>query len=120
MHSLYQQQIMDHYHFPRHKGILEGEGCVCSQQGNPSCGDQITVYLHVKDDKVHDAKFTGTGCILSLAAADMLIEHIQGASIEDLKKITPDSIKKMIGIEVGPTRIKCILLPLQAVQKLYA
>jgi nitrogen fixation NifU-like protein len=119
MNLLYQQKIMDHYHFPRHKGILSGE-CLVSRQSNPSCGDHVTIAVSFKDNVVQQAKFSGTGCILSLAAADMLLDVIIGKSIDEIKQITSDDIKKMVGIDVGHTRIKCILLPLQAVQHLYA
>ncbi len=111
---------MDHYHFPRNKGVLEGDLCAHSSQSNPACGDQITLYICLENNKVLDAKFSGVGCILSLAAADMLLESIKGKSPAQIGEITADDMKNMIGIQVGPTRIKCILLPLQAAQHLYA
>ncbi len=114
MHSLYQQQIMDHYHFPRHKGVLSGAGVLSSACANPSCGDQVKLSVCIKDGVVTDGKFDGVGCILSLAAADMLLGKIIGKSLEEIKQISVDDIKKMVGIEVGHTRIKCILLPLDA------
>lgn len=118
MQSLYQQQIMDHYHFPRNKGELDGLGCHKSSISNPSCGDQVTFYLCVEGDIIKQAKFTGIGCILSLAAADMLAGAILDKKVAELADFTENTMKKMVGIEVGYTRIKCILLPLQAVQQL--
>ena len=114
MHSLYQQQIMDHYHFPRHKGALQGDAVLHSACANPSCGDQVKLSVCIQNGVVADAKFDGVGCILSLAAADMLLEKIIGKPLEEIKTISVDDIKKMVGIEVGHTRIKCILLPLDA------
>jgi nitrogen fixation protein NifU and related proteins len=114
MYSLYQQQIMDHYHFPRHKGVLQGDACLQSSCANPSCGDQVKLSVCIQDGVVADAKFDGVGCILSLASADMLLGKIIGKPLEEVKQIRADDIKKMVGIEVGHTRIKCILLPLDA------
>lgn len=111
---------MDHYHFPRNKGVLEGDLCRHSSQSNPACGDQIILYICIENERVVSAKFSGVGCILSLAAADMLLESIKGKSLAQIREITAEDIKNMIGIHVGPTRIKCILLPLQALQHLYA
>ncbi len=114
MHSLYQQQIMDHYHFPRHKGALQGDAVLRSASANPSCGDKISLSVCIENGVVVDAKFDGVGCILSLAAADMLLENSIGKSLETVKNISVEDIKKMVGIDVGHTRIKCILLPLDA------
>ncbi|MBY0109624.1 MAG: iron-sulfur cluster assembly scaffold protein [Candidatus Babeliaceae bacterium] len=114
MHSIYQQQIMDHYHFPRHKGELQADDCLETTGANPSCGDQIKLFVRIKSGFVVDAKFNGIGCILTLAAADMLLEKIIGKSLDNIKTISVDDIKKMVGIEVGHTRIKCILLPFGA------
>ncbi len=118
MHSIYQQQIMDHYHFPRHKGELKGDGCLATIGANPSCGDQIKLFVCIKNGVALDAKFNGIGCILSLAAADMLLEKIIGKSLQDIRSISVDDIKKMVGIEVGHTRIKCILLPFDALNNI--
>lgn len=116
MQSLYQQQIMDHYHFPRHKGILHGQDCLSSDKANPSCGDRVTVFVCVRDNEIYSAQFTGEGCILSLAAADMLLALLQGKSVAAAHAVTAETIKKMIGIPIGPTRIKCILLAFEALK----
>ena len=116
MHSLYQQQIMDHYHFPRHKGALQGDAILHSACANPSCGDQVKLSVSLHDGLVSAAKFDGVGCILSLAAADMLLEKVIGKPFEEIKALSVDDIKKMVGIEVGHTRIKCILLPFDALK----
>ncbi len=120
MQTLYQQNIMDRYHFPRHKRKISCDGCQTSKQANPACGDQVELTLRIENGRISEAAFTGTGCILSLAAADMLIDRLLGQPVEILRTISVDDIKQMIGIPVGPTRIKCILLPLQAAQQLYA
>ena len=120
MTSLYQRHIMDRYHFPRHKGTLEGPQCVSSQQANPSCGDQISLFVCTENEIIVKASFTGVGCMLSIAAADMLIDEILGKRAIELAALTAADMQRMIGIAVGPTRLKCILLPLQALQSIHA
>lgn len=116
MHSLYQQKIMDHYHFPRHKGILQGDTVYHSSGANPSCGDHVKLFVNIYNGVVIDAKFDAVGCILSLAAADMLLEKIIDKPLEQVKLLTLEDIKIMVGIQVGHTRIKCILLPFEALK----
>lgn len=112
MHSLYQQQIMDHYHFPRHKGTLTGAHCVQSSRAHPSCGDQVSMSVCLEAGAIKDAKFDGIGCVVSLAVADMLLATVIGRSVAQAQKISLNELKKMVGIEVGPTRLQCVLLSL--------
>lgn len=112
MHSLYQQQIMDHYHFPRHKGTLTGAHCVRSSRAHPSCGDRVSMSVCLEDGIIKDAKFDGIGCVVSLAVADMLLATVVGRPIAQAHKITIDEVTRMVGIDVGPTRIKCVKLSL--------
>ncbi len=114
MQSLYQQKIMDHYHFPRHKGTLSGPGTCQSSRANPSCGDHVTIFIQRDGDRILDARFSGTGCILSLAAADILLDMIIGGSYASLSGLTVEQLREKIGIVIGLTRLRCIQLPLQA------
>ena len=115
MQSLYHEIIMDRYHFPRHKGTLECGSK--SSQANPACGDQITFFMHTENGAVTQVAFTGVGCILSLAAADLLAEQLHGKSVHEVQALSADTMRQLVGIDVGPLRIKCILLPLQAAQQ---
>jgi len=87
------------------------------RDSNPLCGDVIEVYLKMGDDgKIAKATFKGQGCAISQASASMLIESIQGKAVEDIVKLTKQNIFDMLGMEVGPARIKCALLSLKAVK----
>ena len=107
--DLYAEEILDHYKHPRHFGHLD-EPTMVYHDRNPLCGDEITLELKIEDGKVADMAFTGHGCAVSRAAASMMSEEIIGKSLEELKAWDKESILDLLGIEVGPVRIKCALL----------
>lgn len=115
MMDLYAEEILDHYKHPRHFGHLE-EPTLTYHDSNPLCGDEIFLELRIEDNRVADVAFTGHGCAISRAAASMMSEEIIGMSLDELKKWDKESILDLLGIEVGPVRIKCALLPLKALK----
>ena len=70
----------------------------------------------VEDGMVVDAAFSGNGCAISQATASMMMEEIVGLSVDELKTWDKDYILEMLGIEIGPVRLKCALLPLKALK----
>lgn len=115
MMDLYAEEILDHYKHPRHYGHLE-QPSLTFHDTNPLCGDEITLELKIEDGHVEDVAFTGHGCAISRAAASMMSEEIIGKSLDELKSWNKESILDLLGIEVGPVRIKCALLPLKALK----
>lgn len=113
--DLYADEILDHYKHPRHFGHLDDPTMVYHDR-NPLCGDEITLELKIEGDKVVDVAFTGHGCAISRAAASMMSEEIIGKTLDELRLYDKDSILDLLGIEVGPVRIKCALLPLKAMK----
>ncbi|MFZ2487027.1 MAG: SUF system NifU family Fe-S cluster assembly protein [Anaerolineae bacterium] len=115
MDALYREAILDHYRHPRHKGHLE-HADISHFDHNPFCGDEITLELKIVDGIVTDAAFDGRGCAISQASASMMTEEIIGKSLDELKGWTKDDILDLLGIEIGPVRLKCALLPLKALK----
>jgi nitrogen fixation NifU-like protein len=115
MDALYREAILDHYRHPRHKGHLESPD-ISYHDHNPFCGDEITLELKIEDGLVVQAAFDGRGCAISQASASMMTEEIVGKSLEELRGWTKDDILELLGIEVGPVRLKCALLPLKALK----
>lgn len=115
MDALYREAILDHYRHPRHKGHLE-QADISHFDHNPFCGDEITLELKIADGIVTDAAFDGRGCAISQASASMMTEEIIGKSLDELKGWTKDDILDLLGIEIGPVRLKCALLPLKALK----
>ncbi|OQA45946.1 MAG: NifU-like protein [Chloroflexi bacterium ADurb.Bin325] len=113
--DLYAEEILDHYKNPRHFGHLE-HPTLTYHDSNPFCGDEITLELKIEDNKIVDAAFSGHGCAISRAAASMMIDEIIGKPLSELKEWTKDEILDLLGIEVGPVRMKCALLPLKAMK----
>jgi nitrogen fixation protein NifU and related proteins len=115
MDALYREAILDHYKHPRRKGHLDNPD-ISHHDHNPFCGDEITIELKVEDDRVVDAAFDGRGCAISQATASMLMEEIVGKSLDELKQLDKEYILEMLGIEIGPVRLKCALLPLKVLK----
>ena len=115
--NIYSELVLDHYRYPRNFGSLKNPSKK-SVIFNPSCGDRIEMDALFEKDKVKQIKFKGQGCAISQASASILTVQVEGKSKEDLKKINKDSMIKLLGIELGPTRIRCALLPLEALHKL--
>jgi len=115
MDQLYREAILDHYKHPRRKGHLD-QPDIHYHDHNPFCGDEITVELRVEDGIVTDAAFDGQGCAISQASASMMMEEIIGMPVDELKGWTKEDILEMLGIEIGPVRLKCALLPLKALK----
>ncbi len=114
----YQEQILEHYKDPLNYGLLP-HATYTRKEKNPTCGDQFTFSLHVDDAGVVDAVgFEGEGCAISTAAASLLSEELKGKSLPAVLELQPQVVLNLLGIELGPTRLKCALLPLQAVTRI--
>jgi len=115
MYDLYREYILDHYQNPRNYGEMEDPD-ISHEEYNPLCGDRLVFQLKLNNDRVVDVKFYGEGCAISQASASMLTEVVAGKSVEELKAITKDDILEMLGIPIGPVRMKCALLSLKALK----
>ena len=113
MDDLYREVIIEHYKNPGYRGSLDPHD-ISFEDENPLCGDQIKIDLRVDENgKITEAAFDGHGCAISQASADLLLESVIGKSTEDIKIISKSDILEMLGIELGPVRLKCALLPLK-------
>lgn len=115
MDALYREAIIDHYKHPRRKGHLE-EPDVHYHDHNPFCGDELTIELKIENDVVVDAAFDGRGCAISQATASMIMEEIVGQPVDAIKAWDKEYILDMLGIEIGPVRLKCALLSLKVLK----
>lgn len=83
--QLYQQLILDYSKFPNKKELEHPD--FCERGHNPSCGDDLTLMIQVRDDRVKDASFIGNGCAISTASTNMLIELVRDKKITEVKEI---------------------------------
>jgi len=111
--DLYREVIIEHYKNPGYRGHLDPHD-ITFEDENPLCGDHIRVDLRVDESgKVTEAAFDGHGCAISQASADLLLESIIGKNLEEIKKLSKTDVMDLLGIELGPVRLKCALLPLK-------
>ncbi|OGT27808.1 MAG: SUF system NifU family Fe-S cluster assembly protein [Gammaproteobacteria bacterium RBG_16_66_13] len=116
MDDLYREQIIDHYKSPRKRGTLDPHD-YSYEDDNPLCGDRIRIDVRVDgQDRITEAAFSGTGCAISQASADLLMESVVGRSLDEVKALSKDDILEMLGIELGPVRLKCALLSLKVLK----
>jgi len=128
LRELYQELIIDHGRHPRNFQIL-GNHTHCQKGYNPLCGDQLTLYLRIENDKVVDASFEGTGCAISVASASLMTEQIKGKTLAQAEKLFHDfhsfitdpepsttlqdclgKLTVLGGVREFPGRIKCATL----------
>ncbi|MBW3589778.1 MAG: SUF system NifU family Fe-S cluster assembly protein [Actinobacteria bacterium] len=126
LEELYKEVILDHYRSPRNKGTLN-EADIELHRDNPLCGDEIDLYVDIKDGKIAGVSFDGKGCSISQASISMMTEKLMGMSQEDAEGLAntfkammqgedpqdEDSLGDLValkGVQKYPVRIKCALL----------
>jgi len=100
LEDLYREIILDHYRSPRNRGELPAPPAAVAQGHNPLCGDEITVYLLVDDDRVDDVKVGGQGCSISQSSASMMSQAIKGRSVDEVRALVR-RFKGMMSIDDG-------------------
>lgn len=115
MDDLYRELILDHYQHPHNHGEIPGAD-ISYEDSNPLCGDKIRIDIKLKNNVVEDVKFNGKGCAISQASASMLTDELLGKSLDEIKAMDKQFILDLLGIPLGPTRVKCALLPLKVIK----
>lgn len=116
--SIYQEIILDHYRNPRNNGKLKNPTATISVS-NPLCGDIIQMDIEEADGKLLAVAYSGQGCAISQAAASLLTEHVKGKSKDEIMKLDKDNVYELLGIQLSPNRVKCALLSLEALHKVF-
>jgi len=114
--KIYKELLTDHFRSPRNKGTLPDPD-FATEELIPSCGDRIGMQGIIKEDMVIKLMFTGSGCVISQAAASLLTERALKTSINELLLLDKKYMLSMLDIQLGPMRIRCALLALDALQK---
>ncbi len=90
---MYSEKVMEHFSNPRNSGEIENADGI-GEVGNPTCGDMMTFYIKVEDDKLSDVKFKTFGCVAAIAVSSMVTEMAKGKTLEEAKTITKASVAK--------------------------
>lgn len=116
MDDLYREVIIERYKNPAFKGTLEPND-ISFEDENPLCGDHIRIDLRVDEHgRITEGAFSGHGCAISMASADLLLETVIGKTVDEARKFTKEQLLDLLGIELGPVRLKCALLPLKIIK----
>ena len=131
--NLYRHVILDHSSHPHHRGTLT-ESTNKIEMNNPTCGDVIELQVEIKDGKINNIAFDGSGCSISTASASMMTDAVIGKTIAEAEQLTDDFLLLVQGKEVAdleplgdaamlsgvakfPARIKCATLAWKALGK---
>ena len=114
--ELYQEHILDHYEDPFHRGHLPQPTHI-HEDKNPLCGDVVRIELVLDDEgKIRDLYFDGEGCVISQASASMLLEAMEGKTVDDVKRFSAEQMLELYGPRLTPNRQKCCLLSWKVLQ----
>jgi nitrogen fixation NifU-like protein len=92
---MYSEKVMEHFGNPRNIGEIENADGV-GEVGNPVCGDMMSFYINVKDNKISDIKFKTFGCVAAIAVSSMVTEMAMGKTLDEAKKITKQSVAESL------------------------
>lgn len=114
--DIYEEHVLDHYEDPYHRGDLAG-ATHADEGKNPLCGDRIHVDLKLDPaGRIVEAWFDGEGCVISQASASMLVEKMEGKTVEEIKAFTAGEMLELFGPKLTPNRQKCCLLSWRVLQ----
>ncbi|MCL2485282.1 MAG: Fe-S cluster assembly scaffold protein NifU [Endomicrobia bacterium] len=113
--AFYSEKVMDHFANPRNVGEIKDADGV-GEVGNPVCGDMMTFYIKVKDDKIDDIKFKTFGCGAAIAVSSMVAEMAKGKTLDEGMKITNESVAEALG-GLPPNKMHCSNLGADALHK---
>jgi len=92
---MYSDKVMEHFSNPRNIGEIQNADGV-GEVGNPVCGDMMSFYINVKDNKITDIKFKTFGCVAAIAVSSMVTEMAMGKTLDEAKKITKQSVAESL------------------------
>ena len=111
----YNEKVKDHFFNPRNVGEIkdaDGVGTV----GNPQCGDIMTIYIKVKDNKIEDIKFKTFGCAAAIASTSIATEMVKGKTLEEAEKLTRNDVAEELG-GLPTVKLHCSNLAADALKK---
>lgn len=111
---MYSEKVMDHFSNPRNVGEIPDASGV-GTEGNPVCGDLMTIYITVEDDVITDIKFKTFGCGAAIATSSMITEMAIGKTLDEALKITRDDVAEELE-GLPPVKMHCSNLAADALQ----
>ena len=93
---MYSEKVMDHFSNPRNVGVIENADGI-GEEGNPVCGDLMTFYIKVEDDRIADVKFKTFGCGAAIAVSSMISEMAIGKTLSDVLALSNKDVADQLG-----------------------
>jgi len=112
---MYSEKVMDHFTNPRNVGVIENPSGV-GEEGNPSCGDIMKMYLKVENDVIIDAKFQTFGCGAAIASSSMATEMIKGKTLEEAWTLSNKAVAEALD-GLPPNKMHCSVLAEETIHK---
>jgi nitrogen fixation NifU-like protein len=112
---MYSQKVMEHFRNPQNVGEIESPDGV-GEIGNPVCGDMMTFYIRVKDNRLEDVRFKTFGCGAAIAVSSMVSEMAKGKTLDEAMLITNADVAKELG-GLPPNKLHCSNLGADALHK---
>jgi len=112
---MYSDKVMDHFENPRHVGVIENADGI-GEIGNPVCGDMMTFYIRVENDKLADVKFKTFGCGAAIAVSSMVTDMAIGKTLDEAMKITNNDVADELG-GLPKNKLHCSNLGADALHK---
>ena len=112
---MYSDKVMDHFTNPRNVVDMEDADGV-GQEGNPTCGDAMKIYIKVKNDHIVDAKFKTFGCGAAIAVSSMVTEMVKGKTLDEALAISKEAVANELG-GLPPQKMHCSMLGSDALKK---
>lgn len=113
--KLYNELLIEHYHHPRNYKRLDHPDYHATVV-NPLCGDKLYLDVKTNNSVITEIGFKGEGCIISMSSASMLFDKMIQQKIDYLASISQKDVEDLIQLNLGPNRMKCALLPLEALK----
>ena len=113
--DIYREQILEHYTKPHHQGKIS-HPTHYGRAINPLCGDQISIYLNIKNNQIKQIKHQAQGCIITQATASLLCDFAAQLTPQQIQKLTPKQLIKKINTPLTSSRQQCALVVLKALQ----
>jgi nitrogen fixation NifU-like protein len=111
---MYSDKVMDHFQNPRNVGEIENADGI-GTEGNPTCGDLMTIYIKVEDNIITDVKFKTFGCGAAIATSSMITEMAVGKTIEEALKISRNDVADELE-GLPPVKMHCSNLAADALR----
>jgi len=113
--QLYKEMILELYRNPQNKGVLD-DFDIQQRGNNPSCGDDVVVYMKMNEDVVEKISHDGQGCAISQAALSLITDEVKGKSKSEIEHMSKERMLDLLGVPITYAREKCALLGLNTIQ----